>query len=107
MAMKFFIPQADNIEQSERVYSAIAEFIGATIQETSKRVYSITYKHNGKTMVAVVGEVCDPYYEEADPIVAAIFKGNPYKICLKDRGVERGVPIFVSHNFIISESFFE
>ena len=48
--MKFFIPQAEDIEQSERVYSAIAEFIGATIQETSKRVYSITYKHNGKTM---------------------------------------------------------
>lgn len=105
--MKFFIPRGENEEQMEEAYAIIAQFIGMSVQETNKRLYSITYKHNGKTMVAVVGEKCDPYYQEARPLIVAIFKGNPYKICLYDRGVNSGEPIFVGFHTIISESFFE
>lgn len=105
--MKFFVPKSENEEQAERVYSAIAEFIGVSVVESNKRIYSITYKHNGQNMVATVGEKCDPYYQDPYPLVVAIFKGNPYKICLKDRGVAKGEPIFVGLGNILTESTFE
>jgi hypothetical protein len=105
--MKFFLPAASNKEQAESVYANIADFINERVVPESQRLYSITYKHNGQTMVATVGELCDPYYKESKPTVFAIFKGNPYKVCLENRGVVRGEPIYVGDSSVISEAFFD
>lgn len=101
------MPKEDDREKAEKAYSDIASFIKSKVEEANKRVYSITYKHNGKTMVATVGENCDPYYEEKEPLVCAIFSGNPYKICLPERGVVCCEPIYVGSHHIISESLFD
>ena len=106
MEKKFFIPSAKSEQQAEEVYSLIAKFIGSPIDKVNKRLYSITYYHNGLKMVAKVGEDCDSYYREADPLVIAIFEGNPYKICLADRGVKRGEPIYVGIDNVLSREFF-
>lgn len=105
--MKFFVPFANDEAQSESVYAGIAQFVGVSLQDTDKRIYSIAYNHNGKNMIAEVGKECDSYYQEGFPLVIAIFKGNPYKICLRDRGVMRGGPILVSSDKIIGISFFD
>lgn len=97
---KFFIPLAENEQEAESIYSNIATFINESI--TDERIYSITYKHNNETMVATVGENVNDYYGESVPLVIAIFKGNPYKICLRDSGVVRGEPILVGKDSIIS-----
>jgi hypothetical protein len=59
----------------------------------SRRFYSLTYWHNGKTLKATVGEP-DPLEGN---LVIAIFRtarsSGPYLICTPDRGVNRGDPI--------------
>ncbi|WP_321333838.1 hypothetical protein [uncultured Bacteroides sp.] len=58
-------------------------------------------------MTATVGDNCDEYYQENNPLVIAIFEGNPYKICLTERGVKSGEPIFVGEQNIVSQTNFE
>lgn len=101
---EFFIPLAKNKEEAESVYSNIADFINVPV--TDERIFSITYKHNDQTMVATIGEDVDTYYKEPVPVVIAIFKGNPYKVCLRDRGVARGEPILVGEDSVISVGTF-
>ena len=105
--MEFFIPAARSKQEAESVYENIAEFISEPIVPANERIYSVAYKHNGMNMVATVGKSCDDYYNETKPTVIAIFKGNPYKICLADRGVIRGEPIFVGEGSVIRVSFFK
>ncbi|MCG6270647.1 hypothetical protein K6U70_00220 [Vibrio vulnificus] len=98
--VKFFVPFADSEEQAESVIEATAKFIGNQVPSKNDLIYTVHYTHNGKAMVATVGEDVDPYYRESSPTVIAIFppqyNGAPIKICLADRGVVRGEPILVS-----------
>lgn len=94
--MKFFVPYAKSEEEALSVINAIAQFIGSPVPEPSQLIYKVSYLHNGELMTATVGEPVDTYYREANPVVIAIFPGSPIKICLADRGVVRGSPIFVS-----------
>ena len=86
----FFIPAAHGPEETERVYSAVAEF-----HELAKpyRFYSIRYSHNGRAEVATVGQ---PHVVNGE-VVLLILKdrrdGAPYLICTENRGVARGGPI--------------
>lgn len=99
--MKFFVPHTQSTEEALSVIDSIAKFIGNSSPQPDEMIYSLTYKHNGKTMVATVGESVDEYYKEAAPEVQAIFPpssaGQPYKICLPNRGVVRGEPIYTSN----------
>lgn len=105
--MEFFLPLAESKEQSERVYKEIADFINAKLPDSTKRIHQITYTQNGIKMTATVGENCDDYYQIDSPKVFAIFESNPFKICLKNRGVEEGNPIYVSAKDVISISYFD
>lgn len=105
--MKFFVPFANNKEESESVYADIAQSIGVSLKVDDKRIYSISYSHNGINMTATVGKDCDPYYQETFPEVIAIFKSNPYKIILRERGILSGVPILVNVDEVIGVSFFD
>ena len=104
--MEFFLPLAKDSVEAESVYTNIAEFINESVKTPCERVHSLTYKHNGRTMVATVGEDVDTYYKEPAPKVIAIFKGSPYKICTRDRGVARGEPILVGEAFTLSVGMF-
>ena len=99
--MKFFVPFAKSTKEAISVIRSIGEeHFGNFSPALKQMIYTVQYQHNGKSMVATVGEDVDTYYNESFPTVIAIFpprhNGAPIRICLKDRGVIRGEPIFVS-----------
>tara|TARA_R100000656_G_C3956681_1_gene129289 strand:- start:2180 stop:2509 length:330 start_codon:yes stop_codon:yes gene_type:complete len=98
--MEFFLPFARDKEEAINVLVATAQFIGNPVPALTEMIYTVHYVHNGAHMIATVGEDVDPYYKEAKPTVIAIFppqhNGAPIKVCLADRGVARGEPIYVN-----------
>src|SRR3954451_13461564 len=53
----FFLPRADDDEQAERLYDALAEFAGCAPAPPGERVHSIAFTQDGARWVAAVGEV--------------------------------------------------
>jgi hypothetical protein len=103
--MKFFIPAASSDENAEFILSITCQFINSPVPE--RRVHMLRYTHNGKEYVAEVGRPIADYYNEGNQLVAAIIPGTVYKICLPDRGVLRGEPIYVGEDSIISVWHFD
>ena len=104
--MKFFIPLTDDDVQAERVFGAIAEFNGATVP--SKRIYSLTWTHNGETYSGAVGIPAPGYYGTGnEPILAILDCGNLYKICTESRGGARGDAILVGKQTVVQRENFE
>ena len=99
--MKFFVPHTKDTEEALSVIDSIARFIGNSTPLPEEMIYSLTYMHNGQTMAATVGEPINEYYKETASEVQAIFPpsstGQPYKICLPNRGVISGEPIYTSN----------
>lgn len=106
MTMKFFFPDAVDDDQAERVLAATARFNHREVPPPHERLRSLTYKHNGETYFAEVGKPVHDYYRATGPVLA-IFAGNPLLICLLDRGVRRGEPIYVNARAVIDSEFFE
>jgi hypothetical protein len=52
----FFLPRADDDEQAERLYDALAEFAGCEPAPPDQRVQAITFTHEGASWTAQVGE---------------------------------------------------
>jgi hypothetical protein len=104
--MQFFVPDpADPVKaadraKAERLYASIKAFAvsqGDSVQE--RRIYGLTYRHNGKQYHVQVGDV-HPLNRE---LVIAIFRqerpSGCYLICTANRGVVRGGPILAGDNW--------
>lgn len=52
----FFFPRADDAEQAERLYDALAEFAGAEPAPADRRVHAIEFTSDGARWLARVGE---------------------------------------------------
>ena len=92
---QFFVPSAEP-DQQERVYGELAALAKRPVPDTGKRVYSITYRHNGEEWTATIGEPLqgvrpekrnrkgartEPERALSDPaIVLAIFPGVPHVV---------------------------
>lgn len=92
--MRFFLPAATDDDQAETAYEAIRKFVvsqAGPVRE--QRYFAIYYTHNGRDLVAKVGEP-EPLTGE---MVIAIFRtereSGPFLICTPNRGVIRGEPI--------------
>jgi len=97
---QFFVPAATS-ENQESVYNSFANMCHVPIPEKSKRIYSITYIHDGEEWVATVGEQLhgvriritrsrgnriERKTELNDPAtVLAIFPGSPYFVVTNQR----------------------
>ena len=101
---EFFIPAAKDAAEAESVLENVAKFINRSVP--TRRIFRITYIHNGKAMTAEVGKDPDPYYREKGPVIA-IFGGDPHCVCLPDRGVVRGGPILVGQQSVQSTEYFD
>lgn len=104
--MKFFIPNMqDKPEESEKIYKAIKDFAKETEgwDSTGRRIFRISYHHNGKLYNAEVGKINNVNHE---PVVA-ILESTTYLICTPNRGVIRGEPILVGSEEITSIEDFE
>ena len=91
--MKFFIPHAKETKEAERVFASIAEF--NKVPKQDKRIFKISYSHNGKRMTAEVGKPVDEYYKENGDVIAILQHDNLILVCLPNRGVLNGSPILV------------
>lgn len=105
--MKFFVPAAENDEQAEQVLASVAKFVGAALPPPGQRLRSISYSHNGRDFTVTVGEPIPAYYEEHGEPVVCIFDGAPLMICLPNRGVIRGDPIYVGHDSVRRSEYFD
>jgi hypothetical protein len=87
----FFIPGVSQ-DREERVLAELADFAGATVPDHGKRIYAITYEHDGMLWKATVGECLRGEKHtsskrgvrntsDSDPAkVLAIFAGKPFKV---------------------------
>jgi hypothetical protein len=89
----FFVPAATD-ENRDEVYADLAAMCSRPVPDEARRIYSITYTHDGSTWTATVGEELHGTYtrqrrsrglaverttRRRDPArVLAIFEGNPY-----------------------------
>jgi len=91
--MKFFIPHAKDEKQAEKVLQGIIKFAKEEIgwDITNRRIFSISYTHEGKKYHSEVGQIDDRVSEE----VIAILESHIYFVCTPNRGVIRGMPVLV------------
>jgi hypothetical protein len=103
--VKFFIPGAKNAQQAEEVYAATKNVAETTLggSVTDRRIFAITYQHEGREYRAEVGQL-DPRVDET---VMVILESNAYLVCTKTRGVLWGAPVLVGHEEVLGIIDFE
>jgi hypothetical protein len=100
--MKFFVPEAENEEQAERVYQSVREFVAEQAMPLDdRRIFSIKYTHDGTQYYAEVGQTHALNGERVIAILKARNYGL-YYVCTPNRGVVRGGPILVGEHHTIS-----
>jgi hypothetical protein len=92
--MRFFVPDARDDAEAERVYQAVVRFVADNVFPVSaERYYALDYYHNGRAMRAVVGRPDEQTGEIVIAILKAQHEGGPYMICTEQHGVARGHPL--------------
>ncbi|MBA7709687.1 hypothetical protein ES703_118609 [subsurface metagenome] len=103
--MKFFIPDMqDKPDKAEELYKAIKDFAKTSVgwNITNRRIFRISYQHDGRPHEAEVGKINDVNNE---PVIA-ILESNAYLVCTPNRGVLRDMPILVgTHDAGLVEDF--
>ena len=91
---KFFVPFTQSPDDAEKAYAQLAQICHSATPPDDKRIYAITFKHNGETWNASVGEKLSgtkmhisktkgvkreyPVTLSDPAVVVAIFPGTPY-----------------------------
>ena len=91
-APKFFVPEVADADKYEEVFKALAKYCGVEPPLIDRRIYSITFVHDGEEWTATVGErmrgillpnrrsrskkptIPQPLFDQA--VVMAIFPGG-------------------------------
>jgi hypothetical protein len=105
--MEFFIPHASSESEAESILASVAKFVGAAMPAPEKRVFRLSYSHNGRDFVVEVGKPAPAYYREHEQEVIAILPGDPFLVCLPTRGVARGDPILVGASSVRRIEYFD
>lgn len=95
-APKFFVPAGADPDKYEEVFEALAGLHGFKPTPADRRIYSISFVHDGEEWTATVGERLrgvrlpnrrsrskKPYYPQPlsdQAVVMAIFPGDPHKV---------------------------
>ena len=108
---RFFVPHATE-EEREEVYASFAAWCHRAVPPADKRIFSITFTHDGEEWTATVGqslrgvrirkrrrqgrsvEVTEPVSDPA--IVFAIFPGTPYMVVTNARPITPVVSAWVN-----------
>ncbi|WP_426701366.1 hypothetical protein ACPPVV_18755 [Rhodanobacter sp. Col0626] len=105
--MEFFIPVAKSDEQAAGVYKAIKDHLrdemGAVFSD--RRVFALSYVHNGKAYSAEVGK---PEHGAGEVVIAILFEPvrSLYHVCTPSRGVVGGTSILVGANEVRTSTDF-
>ena len=105
----FFVPRVDTNEQ-EDAYKQLADFVGVASLDPARRIYSMTWKHDGVEWTAVVGEELrgtetkkigkgrKATYREVprgtNDTVLAVFSGVPHRIVHDNKSGYWNMPIY-------------
>jgi hypothetical protein len=94
--MNFFIPEASDEAQAERVYAGIIKHVENQTGDTIKprRISSMGFTHNGVKYTATVGE---PFPRLEEPVIA-LLEGNLFYLCTPNRAVIRGEPYLIGRD---------
>lgn len=104
--MQFFIPAADNQEEAERVYKAVAEHNNAPV--TGRRIFAMYWSHAGQSMSCQVGGPLPDYYKTGgEPVIAILDCGSLYIICTENRGALTGEGVFVGKDSTSAVKYFD
>ncbi|HET8669686.1 MAG TPA: hypothetical protein VFM05_03380 [Candidatus Saccharimonadales bacterium] len=106
--MEFFIPAAKDAEQEQHVYDGIKKFLSEELGAvfSNRKVFSLTYVHEGKDYYAEVGK---PHALNGETVVAILYEParGLYHVCTLSRGVARGMSILVGLNDVRSATDFD
>lgn len=104
--MKFFVPKAEDADEAERVYDAVAKYVHGSV--TEERIWKLKWRHNGMDMAAEVGKTLPSYYQTGQEIVVAIIdSGVCYSVCTANRGAIRGEPVRASKHHDTYVTYFD
>lgn len=102
----FFVPHAVDRKEAESVRDTTRKFLesdGGYHISTDRRIYSVSYSHDGKKYHDVVGQPCGLTGE----VVLVIFDaGNLFLSCSANRGVARGGPVMIGKHWDTREREF-
>ncbi|MNL60587.1 hypothetical protein D3C87_1844100 [compost metagenome] len=100
--MKFFIPIIDSDKAENFLENSIIRFIesqGFNVNR-NKKIYSITFEHNGRTLTEMVGQNSPSNNE---PVFAILETEDLYLTCTTRRGVTGGEPMITGkHDVAVS-----
>lgn len=105
--MKFFVPGADTDEQRNQIFDTARKTAKTTVgwAATDRKIYRLSYVHDGRDYVATVGE-SEPRTGEC--VTAILDAGGVFLVCTPNSGVFRGEPILVgkkeAHSVVDFES---
>jgi hypothetical protein len=104
--MRFFVPAAKDATQAEKVLWGIREFAEQILgwTPTDRRIYSLSYRHNGREWAATVGK---PLPSLGEIVVAILETETCFLVCTENRGVVRGQPVLVGRPSAISVTDFD
>jgi hypothetical protein len=92
--MEFFIPYAKDAEQQTEVYEGIRKFVSESMGAdlSPRRIFSLTYRHEGKNYHAEVGQT---HSLNGEPVIAILYEQmrDLYYVCTPNRGVLGDIPI--------------
>lgn len=101
----FFVPHTKDRDQAERLREACQKFLRDHGYEVvmDRRIYSVSYSHDGKKYRDVIGQTSGLTGEE----VLVIFDGgNLFLSCSENRGVLRGEPVLIGKHWDTREREF-
>jgi len=92
--MKFFVPAADTDEERNQIFDRARKTARMTVgwAATERKIYRLSYNHDGRDYVATVGEM-EPRTGECVTVI--LDAEGVFLICTPNSGVFRGEPILV------------
>ncbi|HLW41249.1 MAG TPA: DUF2971 domain-containing protein [Flavobacterium sp.] len=102
--MKFFIPTIDSDKAEDFLENSIIRFIESQGFKVlrNKKIYSINFQHNGKTLIDIVGQVSESNNE---PVFAILETEDLYLVCTTRRGVVGGEPMLTGKKGVTVKYF--
>lgn len=102
--MKFFIPATKTDAEADVVLEAIAKFNSVPLPD--RRIARLIFTHNGIEYETEVGKPAPSYFKADGPVIAILGR-DPLCVCLAERGVLRGSPIYVGAKSIRVIEYFD
>lgn len=105
--MQFFVPYAEDAEQTGRVEVAVRKFISANVGAISeRRIFKLAYRDRGNKVTAEVGK---PANINGETVILILHNEAQdfYCICTNTRGAAGGMPILVGGHAAVSVEDFE